>query len=471
MNKFFFVFYFTISLLSLKLSAQVRFERSWYYTAVDTVAPQNINQQHFNPLKGSNDNPPFHNQGVYWFKLDIDHKHSADDLIIGIKNPHLDSVFLYQSVNGEIIATDTAGNNFRNNKSYLRYVRFKITGNTATVWLKTHLKKEILFPVTINTVPAFYKAESLSFLKLGIYYGIATLVLIVNLVLYFGFKEPKFLYYSILIFMVALLYGYADGLYALISNNPVWLNYASLPVMLGATIATVIFSIKFLELDNKYIHLFRVSAALLIIMALCFLAYLIFDWTGACILGNMVLPLLLTMYWLVALFRFKKHTAARFFVFASTLSLVFTLNFFVFRFIAPNYLNLMPGELKIANILQMLILSIGIYHRVKKLHKEHAFYREEIQRYLKEQPTTEYPAEKDNEQVHNVFIQLQDQFGLSEREIDVLKLLVEGLTNQQIGEKLYLSANTVKFHIRNIYLKMDINNRAQAVNKIHGVAG
>src|SRR5690606_7489479 len=125
---------------------------------------------------------------------------------------------------------------------------------------------------------------------------------------------------------------------------------------------------------------------------------------------------------------------------------------------------------KIANILQMFVLSIGILYRVKKLREEYAYYREEIQRYLKER-SVQPQEEKQTVQMENAFDQLQEQFGLSEREIDVLKLLAEGLTNQQIGEKLYLSSNTVKFHIRNIYLKMDINNRAQAVNKIHGVVG
>ncbi|GEM_PF-1610712 len=469
LNNYYFLFCIIFSLLSLKLPAQVKFERSWYYTAVDTVFPNNIDNKSFKYLKHSQENPPFHNKGIYWFKLDIQNNNIDKDLIISIKNPHLDSVFLFQRINSEIVATDTGGNSLKlKDSTYLRYVRFKIKGSTSVVWLKTCLKKEILFPVTINPVADFYQTEGVSFLKMGIYYGIAVIVMIVNIVLYFSFKEPKFLYYCVLILMTALLYAYADGLYVLVSRNPLWLNYASLPVMLGATVASVVFSIRFLELDKRYTYLFQISFGLLILMFFCFLTYVIFDWTGACILGNMMLPLLLLFYWLVALSRFKASTAARFFVFASALSLIFTLNFFIFRFLGLNFLNLMPGELKIANILQMFVLSIGILHRVKILHKEHAYYREAIQRYLQDRPV-ELQEEKRLTPLEDAFDQLQEQFGLSEREIDVLKLLAEGLTNQQIGEKLYLSSNTVKFHIRNIYLKMDINNRTQAVNKIHGV--
>lgn len=52
---------------------------------------------------------------------------------------------------------------------------------------------------------------------------------------------------------------------------------------------------------------------------------------------------------------------------------------------------------------------------------------------------------------------------LSEREIEVLHHIAEGLTNQQIATRLYLSLNTIKVHTRNIYAKLGVNNRTQAV--------
>ncbi|HLP91370.1 MAG TPA: response regulator transcription factor [Nostocaceae cyanobacterium] len=51
---------------------------------------------------------------------------------------------------------------------------------------------------------------------------------------------------------------------------------------------------------------------------------------------------------------------------------------------------------------------------------------------------------------------------LSSRELEVLKLMVEGLSNPQIAEKLYLSPNTVKTHVRGIMNKLAVDDRVQA---------
>ncbi len=51
---------------------------------------------------------------------------------------------------------------------------------------------------------------------------------------------------------------------------------------------------------------------------------------------------------------------------------------------------------------------------------------------------------------------------LSEREAEVLALVARGLTNVQIAHQLSVSENTVKFHLQNIYQKLNVNNRTEA---------
>ena len=58
-----------------------------------------------------------------------------------------------------------------------------------------------------------------------------------------------------------------------------------------------------------------------------------------------------------------------------------------------------------------------------------------------------------------------ERLGLSKREIEVLELMAAGLSNQEIGERLFLSLNTIKTHSRRIFEKLDAVRRAQAIDK------
>jgi DNA-binding NarL/FixJ family response regulator len=52
--------------------------------------------------------------------------------------------------------------------------------------------------------------------------------------------------------------------------------------------------------------------------------------------------------------------------------------------------------------------------------------------------------------------------GLTERETSILKALARGLSNEAIGKELWVAEQTVKFHLTNIYRKLDVSNRTEA---------
>ena len=52
---------------------------------------------------------------------------------------------------------------------------------------------------------------------------------------------------------------------------------------------------------------------------------------------------------------------------------------------------------------------------------------------------------------------------LSAREMEVLQLIADGLSNQQIAERLFVSLNTIKTHTSNLFLKMEVERRTQAI--------
>jgi len=57
------------------------------------------------------------------------------------------------------------------------------------------------------------------------------------------------------------------------------------------------------------------------------------------------------------------------------------------------------------------------------------------------------------------------EHGISKREWEVLDLMAQGLSNQEIAERLFVSVNTVKTHSSNLFQKLDVKRRTQATEK------
>ena len=58
-----------------------------------------------------------------------------------------------------------------------------------------------------------------------------------------------------------------------------------------------------------------------------------------------------------------------------------------------------------------------------------------------------------------------EHLGISKREHEVLELMARGHSNQEIAEKMFVSVNTVKTHLSNLFLKLEVSRRTQAVQK------
>jgi len=57
------------------------------------------------------------------------------------------------------------------------------------------------------------------------------------------------------------------------------------------------------------------------------------------------------------------------------------------------------------------------------------------------------------------------QLGISKRELEVLQLIAEGLSNQEMAARLFVSPNTIKTHLSRIFEKLEVKRRTQAVQK------
>jgi DNA-binding NarL/FixJ family response regulator len=60
-----------------------------------------------------------------------------------------------------------------------------------------------------------------------------------------------------------------------------------------------------------------------------------------------------------------------------------------------------------------------------------------------------------------------EEVGLTDREVTLVRALARGLSNKQISQELWITEQTVKFHLSNIYRKLDVSNRTGAVRWAH----
>ena len=61
-------------------------------------------------------------------------------------------------------------------------------------------------------------------------------------------------------------------------------------------------------------------------------------------------------------------------------------------------------------------------------------------------------------------------YGISVRELEVLELMASGLSNQEIANKLFVSLHTIKTHSANLYSKLDVKRRTQAIRKAREIS-
>lgn len=112
------------------------------------------------------------------------------------------------------------------------------------------------------------------------------------------------------------------------------------------------------------------------------------------------------------------------------------------------------------------ILSIGFFlfyrfHKGEKDAKEPAEH--EQQKDLRQRPSTESPEDANTQRIEA----LAKQYMLSNREQDVLRLLAQGRDAPFIAKKLFITENTVRSHIKKIYLKMGIHSRQELFSLVH----
>jgi len=117
-------------------------------------------------------------------------------------------------------------------------------------------------------------------------------------------------------------------------------------------------------------------------------------------------------------------------------------------------------------LLISIVFAFYLYFHYKKLKTlEIDKMQNEIYEYLSQIDNFSKSFSQSENKKEESIVEKLKEFQLTQREKDVLSLIAEGNMNTEIAEKLFISLNTVKTHTKNIFLKLDVKNRVEALRK------
>lgn len=382
--------------------------------------------------------------GVYWVHLQALNKEYT--LVLG--NHRIDELTAFSENNLLEFEKDT------------RYPTLHLPVQKS-VWLRINCKAEVSIPFQFYPTHTFKTRQVTSFLWIGIYFGFALMVFLLNLFFFQSFKDSTFLFYSFFLLAVSLSLFAKDGLWNLLHFQASFIPLFEVLSHMGVIVFGALFASYYLNLRThfgKSIWLIHSVG----ILSLC--AYLSFQITQQFLwfaLGDLFNIITLGLYWLSSIYLFYRSNYYKYFAIAYSFLLFLGLCYFV----APlfNFWSFLvnPTLIKLSGVFEMLVLTHAITYRINQLSSEYRSLEKALTHYLKEvnELTTQLDRLKQGKE--NAFSYAH----LSAREIDIVTLLSQGLINKEIAQRLNISVNTVKFHVKNVYSKLKISSRKEIVAK------
>ncbi|WP_293786691.1 LuxR C-terminal-related transcriptional regulator [uncultured Pedobacter sp.] len=448
-------------LLFLSLAEKGKAElpcRIEYARLPQMVWPLALNTLHFKPYATE---AQAHRDGYYLFRIRPNIKTNGHQkLILYFPTEHLSSIQLCKLDQNSLYPIDSAGNDYHSDITPWGYPRFRVNGGADAYYLVTSFKKAAYFPVELMEEYQFRRFEVKGNFSLGMFYGLATVIFIVNALFFIFFRERVFAYYGLFQACIVTSIACSDGLLTFFSNDPYLLNYADIPLHIGAFVAGFFFSQHFIKAPE----IFRKMRLVVILAVICSgLAWLLYVKNGNMlfyIMAECIALAMLTSYWLIALIKFKHNENAKTYVFAYSIYLFFAIEYYVFRQVGLPSIQIFSGQLKVSCVTEMIVFLYSMIQRASLVLNENRYFRQKIQEHLAEKAD---PKELDLQS-------LRDTYDLTDRELEILHFLAQGMSNPEIAEQIFISVNTVKYHMRNIFMKMEINSRNEAVTKLKSLS-
>jgi len=388
------------------------------------------------------------NNGTFWFKIYNDNQMSN---VLQIPSTHIDNVSLYSSKGIEFGET-----------VFSRFPTFSLDKyDDYPLYMKVNMLKEAYFPITITPKNTYLEANQKTLFKLGGYYGFAIMVILINLMCFILFDEKVFLHYLIFLSTVTLSFFYSDGLFHLFGFNGAFSIKFLEPILhIAVAIFGAYFATNFLKLYEYLPKLKWLTSGFILSAAILFTVnWINGQWIYAAIAEAITFSIL-AIHLLAGITLFKSKVYARFYVVAYSLFLFLVFDYFVFKNFGINFLSISSLQLKVAGILEMIVLTYAIMYRMRSIKEENELMQTEMRIYLKR---IEMMRLTENIQmVDDIYIEnLIDHYNLSHTETRLLQYISDGNDNTKIARKLNTTEKVVEKITKELYQKLEIGEQVQ----------
>ncbi len=329
-----------------------------------------------------------------WLRFDYS---SADSLhhYIEIANSNLNEIDFYVVDHEQVIAQDEAG---LTRKMHANELKFNVwlfelpnppLGQYYTCYVRVYDPRRVIIPIATTDLNSVIQSAHKTDFLYGIYFGALTIIAILNIVIFFYFREPIYILYSLHIFAQILINGILKGyLFTLFGSGLYFLSPFVPAVASISNIFFILFTVVFLELRQRDPMMNLISRWLIALpltnVVLSAAGFYALSAIGGAYIGMVV------CVWLfyVGLAMYKRNVMqARFFVigwgafFISILILNFALN----RWIPLTPLN--NNAALYGTLVEVLLITAALADRINLFRVNHEKERQEKIRLIEQQNT------------------------------------------------------------------------------------
>ncbi|MDO6800953.1 LuxR C-terminal-related transcriptional regulator [Wenyingzhuangia sp. 1_MG-2023] len=398
-------------------------------------------------------NFPGANDSRVWLRLKFKNVTTKNkELVYRINTTTFNNLSLYKNTNGSLKEVYSFE---EKQKKHIQFPFVLNKGEIAEYYFVVDFTKSIFFPIKVFSEDGLTDFYYKRWMQLGLYYGFSIVVLLINLMFYFINRNRFFLLYCGLLISITLSIFELDGLFYDFFGNSKWIEHLNLLFYWLILVFVVLFSTEALQLNKYYPKLIYYGVSSIVLSGIVYLLFIASDNLLWYIVGEVINSLCFTIYTLSAVSLFKKSLYARFALVAYLVLYISNILYILPSQFGVFDIGFSVANLKTGSIIEMMVFLYAISFRHKKVTLE----KDKVQTDLNEKIRIENESHsKSSEETLESFTK---HYKLSLREKEVMTLILKGNSNKHIAEKLFIQESTVKYHISNIFKKLNIKKRIE----------